>query len=76
VRAVNAEGVPCLSGTCGEIYLEQAFAAHGWRPAERLPVARALGETSLALLVHPTLAPADMDDAAQALEKVLRVACA
>lgn len=52
---VNAAGVPCYSGSCSEVYLEKAFDGTGWRPAERLPVARALGETSLMFLVHPTL---------------------
>ena len=48
-------GVPALSGSCSEIYLERAFAAAGLQPAERLPVARHLGETSIAFPVHPTL---------------------
>jgi dTDP-4-amino-4,6-dideoxygalactose transaminase len=52
---VNAEGVPCFSGSCSEVYLEKAFDNTGWRPAERLTVAKALGETSLMFLVHPTL---------------------
>src|SRR5680860_449568 len=48
-------GIPGLSGTCSEIFLEKAFADAGPGPAERLPVARELGETSLMLPVHPTL---------------------
>jgi dTDP-4-amino-4,6-dideoxygalactose transaminase len=60
LSAIAAEGVPCFSGSCSEIYLEKLFERAGLRPAERLPVARALGETSLMLLVHPTLAEADI----------------
>ncbi|WP_446011687.1 DegT/DnrJ/EryC1/StrS family aminotransferase [Candidatus Electrothrix sp.] len=52
---INAAGVPCFSGSCSEVYLEKAFDGTGWRPLERLPVARALGETSLMFLVHPAL---------------------
>ena len=44
-----------LLGSCSEIYLERAFEGTGFAPAERLPVARELGETSLMFLVHPTL---------------------
>jgi dTDP-4-amino-4,6-dideoxygalactose transaminase len=55
VAAVNERGMPLFSGSCSEIYLERAFAGTGWVPAERLPVARELGETSLMFLVHPTL---------------------
>jgi dTDP-4-amino-4,6-dideoxygalactose transaminase len=42
------------------------------RPAERLAVARELGETSLMFLVHPTLCDEDMRDTVRAVEKVMR----
>lgn len=70
VSAINAEGVPCFSGSCSEIYLEKAFSVD-LRPPARLPIAQELGETSLMFLVHPTLNKSDMEDAADALEKVL-----
>lgn len=44
---LNARGVPCTVGSCSEIYREKAFTDRGWDPAERLPVARELGETGL-----------------------------
>jgi dTDP-4-amino-4,6-dideoxygalactose transaminase len=74
MTAVNAEGVPCFTGSCPEIYLEKAFEAHGLGPAGRLPVARELGETSLMFLVHPTLSAADMEDTCNAVEKIFRAA--
>jgi len=52
---INAKGVPCFSGSCSEVYLEKAFDGTGWRPEERLPNAKLLGETSLMFLCHPTL---------------------
>ena len=73
MTAVSAEGVPCQSGVCGEIYREEAFGVN-LRPPERLPVARKLGETSLMFLVHPTLSTADMLDTCRAVEKVMEVA--
>lgn len=49
-------GIPGLSGSCSEIYLEKAYdLIDGLRPAERLPNAKELGETSIMLLVHPTV---------------------
>jgi len=60
IEAINAEGVPCYAGSCSEIYLEKAFDDTGWRPEERLPVARALGDNSLMFLVHPTLTQAEI----------------
>ncbi len=68
------EGIPCGSGSCSEIYLEKAFDGNGLRPAERLPVARKLGETSLMFLVHPTLTVDDMEVVVRAVEKVMREA--
>ena len=73
LQAIAAEGIPCFSGSCSEIYLEKAF-PQDMRPAERLQVARQLGETSLMFLVHPTLSTQDMQDTASAVEKLLQVA--
>jgi dTDP-4-amino-4,6-dideoxygalactose transaminase len=70
MNAVNAEGIPCFSGSCGEIYLEKAFRDAGYGPTERLPHAKVLGETSLVFLVHPTLDEQDMIDTCQAVKKV------
>lgn len=69
LHAINAENVPCFTGSCGEVYLEKTFAP--WRPAVRHAVARELGETRLAFLVHPTLSDADVEDACSAVEKVM-----
>lgn len=72
LHAINEEGVPCFSGSCGEVYLEKAF--EQWRPEFRRPVAQELAETSLAFPVHSTLSDRDMEDVCQAVEKVM--ACA
>jgi len=55
VAEINGQGVACLMGSCSEVYLEKAFDGSPSRPAQRLQVARELGETSLMFLVHPTL---------------------
>lgn len=72
LQAINAEGIPCFVGSCSEVYLEKAFA--DVCPNERLPIARELGDTSLAFLVHPTLSEADIEETCQAVEKVMAVA--
>jgi len=74
VRAVQAEGIPCGSGICPEVYLEKAFDNSPMRPRHRLPVARQLGEASLMFLVHPTLSESDLIDACRAVERVADVA--
>jgi dTDP-4-amino-4,6-dideoxygalactose transaminase len=68
---VGVEGVPCFEGSCSEVYLEKAFDGTGWRPKERLSVAKALGETSLMFLVHPTLTQADINKTADTIQRVL-----
>ncbi len=76
IEAIQARGVPCYPGSCSEVYLEKAFDGTGWRPAERLPVARHLGETSLMFLVHPTLTSAEIARTCAAIDQVLREASA
>ncbi|MFS4425703.1 DegT/DnrJ/EryC1/StrS family aminotransferase [Stutzerimonas stutzeri] len=71
---ISALGVPCFSGSCSEVYLEKAFDGTGWRPAERLPVARELGETSLMFLVHPTLTVAEIEQTCAVLAEVMTAA--
>ena len=70
MAAINAEGIPCLSGSCSEIYLEKAFVRAGLCPPKRLKTAKELGETALMLPVHPTLTEQDMEDVCLAVEKV------
>jgi len=74
LEAIAAEGVPCFSGSCSEIYLEQAFADTPWRPPERLPVARELGETSLMFLVHPTLGENEILYSCRVISEILQTA--
>lgn len=74
VAAINAEGVPCYTGSSSEIYRELAFVRQGLGPSNRLSVAQDLGETSVMFLVHPTLSEADMRDTCAAVAKVLKQA--
>jgi dTDP-4-amino-4,6-dideoxygalactose transaminase len=71
IDAINAEGVPCYQGSCSEVYLEKAFDGTGWRPEERLPIAKELGETSLMFLVHPTLTEAEIEKTCEVITKVM-----
>ncbi|ATJ83134.1 DegT/DnrJ/EryC1/StrS family aminotransferase [Halomonas beimenensis] len=70
-RAINDRGVPCLVGSCAEIYREKAFDGTGWRPLTPLPVARALGETSLMFLCHPTLTEDEVLRSCEVLRDVM-----
>jgi len=55
MASINEQGVPCFPGSCSEMYLEKAFDNTSFRPKERLPNAKLLGETSLMFFCHPTL---------------------
>ncbi len=72
LQEIAAAGYPALSGSCSEIYLEACFQQAGLAPVERLPVAQQLGETSLMLLVHPTITPEQMAAYAAAIRSVLQ----
>jgi dTDP-4-amino-4,6-dideoxygalactose transaminase len=74
VEAIMAAGVPCFQGSCSEVYLEKAFDDTGWRPAQRLPVARQMGENSLMWLVHPTLTDEQMTLSQRVIAEVLTAA--
>jgi len=68
---INALNVPCFSGSCSEVYLEKAFDDTPWRPAQSLPQAKQLGETSLMFLVHPTLSEHSLQKTVDAIQAVI-----
>jgi len=74
MAAIVERGVPCYQGSCSEVYLEKAFDGTGWRPRERLPVARELGESSLMFLCHPTLTDPEVSRTCEVIAAVMREA--
>jgi len=76
---LEERGVPCGTGACPEIYLEEAFRNYGYKLGSknyelkegRLPVANELGTTSLMFLVHPTLTEANMHYVVEQVRKIL-----
>lgn len=71
VNEIVKRGVPCMQGSCSEVYLEKAFDGTDFRPNYRLPVAKELGETSLMFLVHPTLTEKEIEKTCSAIKDVL-----
>jgi dTDP-4-amino-4,6-dideoxygalactose transaminase len=61
VEECSSAGAPIFQGSCPEVYLEKAFDDNGWRPQERLPVARELGAASMMFLTHPTITDEQLD---------------
>lgn len=70
ITEIRRRGVPCFSGSCGEVYREAAFPV-AWRPASPCLVARELAETSLMFMVHPTLGREQIEQTCDALNAVL-----
>lgn len=66
------EAALCYLGSCSEVYLEKAFDSTGWRPTDGLPAASELGETSMMLVVHPTLNVAKIENTWSVIDKLLR----
>lgn len=75
VTEVTRRGIPLYQGSCSEVYREKAFEDTGFAPAQRLPVAVELGETSLMFLTHPTLSDEDVDRTIAITTAVLAEAC-
>ena len=74
VAEINGQGIPCFSGSCPEIYRERAFIDLGMVPQQCLPVARVLGETSLAFLVDPSFDQQSMRSTAEIVRQVVKTA--
>ncbi len=71
VAALVELGLPVMHGSCSEVYLEKAFENNDLRPAKRHPVARELGEYSMAFLVHPTLEDEHMQCIANGITEIM-----
>ena len=69
--AINTLGVPCVSGSCSEVYMERAFDNTSFRPKDRLPNAKLLGETSLMFLCHPTLTEDEIKETCDVITSVV-----
>jgi dTDP-4-amino-4,6-dideoxygalactose transaminase len=74
IEVIQAQKVPAYQGSCSEVYLEKAFDGTGFRPVQRLPHALELGETSIMMLVHPTLTDAEMSFSRHVLAEALAAA--
>ncbi|WP_421710977.1 DegT/DnrJ/EryC1/StrS family aminotransferase [Alcanivorax sp.] len=70
--ALVANGVPCFSGSCSEVYREKAFTRLALGPPKRLPIAKRLAESSLMFLVHPTLNDFEIRKTCSMLEDVVK----
>ncbi|MCF8093599.1 MAG: DegT/DnrJ/EryC1/StrS aminotransferase family protein [Desulfotignum sp.] len=82
IEALNNAGVPCNTGTCSEIYREKAFKKGSYRiqgavkdnGKDRLPVARQLGKSSIAFMVHPTLTSESIHYVIEQVTRVMKKA--
>jgi dTDP-4-amino-4,6-dideoxygalactose transaminase len=68
--AICAENVPCFVGGCNDAYRRKAFIKERRDPG-RLPIAQELSNSSLMLLVHPTLGIENIEYACDVIENVL-----
>ncbi len=71
IAEINSQGFWCQVGSCSEIYLEEAFVKAGFVPKERFKNAKALGETSIALLIDPIYSESEMKQLSQTIRAIL-----
>ena len=74
VAELVERGVRCFSGSCPEIYREQALVSRGFSTQRALPVARSLGERSLLFLVDPTVSAQVIEEESEHLNDVMTLA--
>lgn len=74
INEINKHGVPCLYGTCSEVYLEKAFEETNLKPKKRLSNAKKLGDISLMFLVHPTLTEEDIQHTCEVIKSIMKLA--
>lgn len=74
IEEATGAGIACTTGSCPEIYLEDAFRGYARRPQRRLPVARHHGETTLMVPVDHTLSPADLEVSGLLLRRIIQEA--
>lgn len=72
LASASERGMRVFSGSCPEIYRENAFSQRKLVPPARLPTAAKLGETSLMFEVHPTLTAEHMETTAVEFLSILR----
>ena len=72
MKEINDLGVPCYTGSCSEVYLEEAFSNSGLAYQEELPNAKKIGDESLMFLVHPTLTESEITETCSAISVVMK----
>ncbi|MCW5589286.1 MAG: DegT/DnrJ/EryC1/StrS aminotransferase family protein [Legionellales bacterium] len=71
LEKITQQNISAFSGICPEIYLENAFIDNKLSPSQRYPNAKLLGETSIMLLVHPTLTHQHISHQAEIIKSIL-----
>lgn len=74
ISEINNRNMPAFHGGCSEIYLEKCFIEKNFVPNKRLPIAKELGESSIMLLIHPTIDEKTMENYANTVYEVLLLA--
>jgi len=70
INAISAQGVPCFSGSCSEVYKEKAFENTNYSPKSVLLNAKKLGKCSLMFLVHPTLTNKEISKTCEVIKEI------
>jgi len=74
IASINEEGIPCITGSCSEIYLEESFQQAAYVPEKRLANAKKLAETSMMFQIHPTLSEVELRQMVEAVTRVMTAA--
>ena len=74
IKEINNSGFKAFSGSCSEIYKEKCFKDIKLNNFKDLKNAKVLGETSIALLIHPTITDQQIINYAKKVREVIKEA--
>lgn len=74
IEEMRAEKTSAFSGSCPEVYLEEAVKKAGFGPDYPYPICKELGETSIMFTVHPTLPESSTEKLCEVLIKTMKKA--
>tara|TARA_A100001388_G_scaffold266027_1_gene238719 strand:- start:3620 stop:4780 length:1161 start_codon:yes stop_codon:yes gene_type:complete len=74
IKEINLLGFPAFQGSCSELYLENGLKNNVSKLDYRLTNAKLLGETSVMLLIHPTITKSQIKKYINAVRSILNKA--
>ena len=74
LQEINNSGYLSFTGSCSEIFKEKCFRTYDLDKFKDLQIAKELGDTSIMLLVHPTITNDQINNYGELTKKIIKKA--